>query len=73
VATTAGNVWAVGHTGKSSLIARWNGSNWTRVPSPNLGSDSELFAVAGQSAGNAWAVGIFSDGGPDQTFAVHCC
>ncbi|HEX9622793.1 MAG TPA: hypothetical protein VF979_00335, partial [Streptosporangiaceae bacterium] len=73
VATTAGNVWAVGHTGKSSLIVRWNGSGWTRVPSPNPGSSSELFGVAAQSVGNAWAVGIFSDGGSQRTFAVHCC
>jgi hypothetical protein len=55
------------------LAAGWNGSRWARVPSPNLGTTAQLFAVAATSASNAWAVGIFSDGTEDHPLAVHCC
>jgi hypothetical protein len=84
--TSATDTWAVGSTGpsgpsgsakaitsNSTLILHWDGSVWTRVPSPNAGISAELFAVAASSAGNIWAVGESSDGRKDYTFAVHCC
>jgi hypothetical protein len=58
--------WAVGHgddfsTLKSTtFILRWNGTQWSRVPSPNPGGSTlpnKLFDVAVVSATNAWAVG----------------
>jgi hypothetical protein len=62
--------WAVGaytnaQQGQSTLLARWDGSAWTRVPSPNPG---ELTGVAATSATNAWAVG-YSD--PLTTLILH--
>jgi len=66
VATTSpGNAWAVGYylnhqSGASTLIARWNGTTWKQVPSPNPGGPTGanyLFGVAASSATNAWAVG----------------
>jgi hypothetical protein len=63
--TSSANAWAVGYylnhqSGASTLIARWNGTTWTQVPSPNPGGPTAgnyLFGVAATSATNAWAVG----------------
>ena len=60
-ATTAGGAWAVGDiTGGGpgiSLILRWNGTVWKRVPSPTPAGGAGLFGVAAVSARGAWAVG----------------
>lgn len=69
-----------------SLAEHWNGTAWTVVPtpSPDAGlnilsgvaavSATEAWAV-GQSvaASHVWAAGDFSNGGPSQAFAIHCC
>jgi hypothetical protein len=62
-ALSATSAWAVGTTvGKSgrmaSLIERWNGTSWARVPSP---AADLLVSATATSARNAWAVG-FSTG-----------
>lgn len=50
-----------------TLLLQWNGSTWTRVPSPSLGSSfgpgSFLAGVAASSPSNAWAVGSYHIGG----------
>jgi hypothetical protein len=64
-ATSASNAWAVGGTESGSgpgevittLIARWNGTGWTRVPSPSPAGGAALLSVAATSLTNAWAVG----------------
>ena len=57
-ATSAGNAWAVGSDGSGkTLIVHWNGTAWTRVPSPSPGTFAALSGVAATSATNAWAVG----------------
>jgi hypothetical protein len=73
-ATGAGNALAVGTSfdGKAtrSLIARWDGAVWTRVPSPDPGGPDRftgLFGVAAISAKSAWAVGSYSNGKARQT------
>jgi len=56
-ATSVSNAWAVGSAGSGkTLILRWNGKTWKRVPSPSP-SGSYLAGVAATSARNAWAVG----------------
>ena len=60
-ATSAGNAWAVGDISCGcgpgpSLILRWNGTTWKRVPSPPAGG-AALRGVAATSARSAWAVG----------------
>ena len=76
-AFSASNAWAVGtqiiSTSRNTIIMRWNGSTWRQVPSPNPGQASELAGVAATSATSVWAVGDFSDGGPSQVLATHCC
>jgi len=60
--TSASNAWAVGWTcvpGPSrpkSLIERWNGIAWKRVPSPNPAGTAALFSLAAATAPSAWAV-----------------
>jgi hypothetical protein len=69
-ATPAGTAWAVGCTGgcftadghgllstSATLILRWNGTAWTRVPSPNPGPFAYLSSVTATSSSDAWAVG----------------
>jgi hypothetical protein len=63
-ALSATSAWAVGATVDkprrlASLIERWNGTSWARVPSPAV---ALLVSVTATSARNAWAVG-FSTGG----------
>jgi len=71
--TSASDTWAVGSSGTETLILHWDGSAWTRVPSPATGTNAQLFSVAASSAGNMWAVGEFSDGTTVFTLAAHCC
>jgi hypothetical protein len=78
-ATSARNVWAVGHTGGTSegngqttLIEHWNGVRWTRVPSPDpAGVGNILAGVSATSAGNAWAVGQNNTGTVDHSLILH--
>ncbi len=69
-ATSARSAWAVGVAGNpgslrsQTLILRWTGTAWTRVPSPAPGAGGALNAVAATSARNAVAVGATSHGQP---------
>jgi hypothetical protein len=54
------DVWAIGDADYSSdtLILHWDGTRWSRVTSPNPGSDAnELSGVSAVSPTDAWAVG----------------
>lgn len=53
------NAWAVGwnEPNDHNLIARWDGSAWSIVPSIPLGDHDELNAVANVSDKELWAVG----------------
>ena len=60
------DVWAVGTFNGSNnnsainetITEHWNGSAWTLVPSPNVGTKgSSLFAVSAASTNDVWAVG----------------
>jgi hypothetical protein len=71
----ANTAWAVGFSGRKSLILGWNGHSWAQVPSPSLGSERDTLAgVAAGSTSNVWAVGTFvNTTGPSQALALHCC
>ena len=62
---SANDVWAVGEatdaTGRQlTLTEHWNGTAWSVVASPNVGSGfNVLFAAAAVSANDVWAVGEF--------------
>ena len=66
-ASSANNVWAVGNfrstttsTVFQTLVEHWNGSSWSIVSSPNVGSlGSSLSGVTAVSANNVWVVGSY--------------
>jgi hypothetical protein len=49
---------AVASPAAQTLILRWNGSGWKRVPSPKPAGGSALFGVATSGTHSAWAVGL---------------
>jgi hypothetical protein len=72
------DVWAVGSfalTGFSpsqTLIEHWNGTSWSVVTSPNVGTQTnELLGVTAVSASDIWAVGDFNNGTGPQTLIEH--
>jgi len=74
---SASDVWAVGYSHTSSggteslqtLIEHWNGTSWSVVSSPNVGSDDVLNGVAVVSATDIWAVGYANN--ESQTLIEH--
>ena len=79
VAVVSCQAWAVGDysngTARRTLIERWNGTKWTKMPSPSPGSAvNGLSSVTATSASDAWAVGdyIANVGGfPHETLIEH--
>jgi len=74
------DAWAVGESlatdpgSYRTLILRWNGQAWTRVPSPDPGSSyTTLSGVSAISPDDAWAVGMYSSnqGLTDSTLALR--
>ena len=72
VAGSAPNdLWAVGYSrdlpygnrARHSLIEHYDGSAWSRVPSPDVDTQTVLYGVAALSSTNAWAVGYASNKG----------
>ncbi|HMA36880.1 MAG TPA: S-layer homology domain-containing protein, partial [Chloroflexia bacterium] len=66
-AVAANDVWAVGYwaNGQSpqTLVEHWNGSTWSVVASPNVGTgDNNLYGVAAVAANDVWAVGDYFNG-----------
>ena len=62
------DVWAVGWAKNASgvpttLIEHWNGTAWSVVPSPNVGTvDNILAGVAAVASTDVWAVGSTATG-----------
>ena len=75
-AVSANDVWAVGYCPMAAraqtLVEHWNGSAWSVVPSPNVGTtDNDLNGVAAVSASDVWAVGYASMILPDASRAIQ--
>src|SRR5207253_8357133 len=65
---SANDIWAVGDFSVSSiyqtLAEHWNGTSWSIVSSPNIGTNSDRFlGVSAVSANDVWAVGTYSTDG----------
>jgi hypothetical protein len=66
---------------EDTLLAQWNGTRWTRVPTPSPGTpngidNNELQGLAASSPSNAWAAGWYVLGHPYtgltyQTLMLH--
>lgn len=67
VALNTNNVWAVGSTNNTggysqTLIEHWNGSAWSIVSSPNIGTESNnLTGITAVSKNDLWTVGSYTD------------
>jgi len=66
---SASECWAVGYSGSGSenraLIERWDGTSWSIVSSPNIGTGAnQLFSVACTSDTDCWTVGRYYPGPP---------
>jgi hypothetical protein len=75
-AVATNDVWAVGYYSNpgvdQALIVRWNGSTWSAVPSPNVGSDvNTLNDIGAVAADDIWAVGSYDAGTAYQTLIEH--
>jgi hypothetical protein len=70
-AVSADDIWAVGTANAQTLIVHWNGSGWSRVPSPNVGSRNILHGLAVVSANDVWAVGYYGPAGTGQALILH--
>ncbi len=77
VAVSADDVWAVGYYGvgtssSETLILHWDGSAWSIVPNPGVGSSFNfLSTVAAVSTDDVWAVGYYVQNGHGQTLTMH--
>ena len=77
-AHSSNDVWAVGYTevnlgNYQTLTEHWNGSKWSIVPSPNVGSVGDaLYGVVDVSSKDIWAVGDDSvNFSTSQTLILH--
>ena len=82
--TSASDVWAVGsnlvgngpNSTYQTLTEHWNGSQWSVVQTPNIGSGGDYFqGIAADSANDIWTVGAYVDVANHQqlTMIQHCC
>src|SRR6266699_3403445 len=72
------DVWAVGSfapqgfSPSQTLIEHWNGTTWSVVASPNVGTQlNGLNGVTAVSTSDIWAVGQFNNGTGQQTLIEH--
>lgn len=80
-AVSSSDVWAVGTyqatpgSNPQTLVEHWDGTQWSIVASPNVGtSGSGLSGVIAVAANNIWAVGFYtinSGSGINQTLVEH--
>lgn len=80
-AASSNDVWAVGTDEASStsaertLIEHWDGTGWSVVPSPNVGTGyNSLSGVAAISSNDVWAVGSYEESNypyDNQTLIEH--
>jgi hypothetical protein len=78
--TSATDGWAVGYADNSaaedlSLVLHWDGTSWTRMPSPTPGlrnGGTQLTGVSALTGSDAWASGLFdTNGGEEGTVLLH--
>jgi len=71
------DAWAVGTYRDASfrdltLALHWDGSAWTVIPTPNVGTHTDfLYDVDASSSTDAWAVGLDNPGAPYKTLIEH--
>src|SRR5207244_3869919 len=69
VSGSGNDVWAVGEYSGGTLTMHWDGSAWSVVPSPSIGTDRNLLTGVSGSGNDVWAVGYYTFFG--QTLTLH--
>jgi hypothetical protein len=74
--SSTSDCWSVGYYQNGSvyqtLTEHWNGSSWSLVGSPNVGTQSNYFtSVTCSSASDCWATGYNGASGSYQTLTEH--
>jgi hypothetical protein len=71
-AISSTDAWMVGVGRGGTLILHWNGTAWSRTPSPSPGLHAGLLGVSATSAASAWAVGFYAtSAGQPRTLIMH--
>jgi hypothetical protein len=78
-ALASDDVWAVGSYSSEEtdhwaqpLVEHWDGAAWSVVPSPSIGTSSELRGVAALAPNEIWAVGTtYTGGAHNETLVLH--
>lgn len=77
-AVSPDDIWAVGTTKDDwttpePFIVHWDGTAWTHVPAPGVGTEwDHLLSVSGAAANDVWAVGDYRHaGGTEKTLVLH--
>jgi len=65
------NVWAVGSGQLQTLAEHWDGTSWSQVPVPSLGTYSALTGVTVRGNNDLWASGTHLNQGTPQPFTEH--
>jgi hypothetical protein len=68
------DVWAVGFQGNpffTTLTEHWDGSRWSKVPSPSPGVYAALYAVSANGPDDVWSVGYQRTGDRYLTVTLH--
>jgi carboxypeptidase family protein len=61
LAQAPSDVWAVGTNNVGTVVAHWDGTTWSDVPSPDPGSGGFLNEIAATAPNQFWAVGSYFD------------
>ncbi len=79
-AASANDIWTVGrYINKSNvsltLIQHWDGTQWSIVPSPNVGLGNNILqGLTVISTNDVWAVGAYANSSNiNRTLILHCC
>ncbi|MBF6613969.1 MAG: S-layer homology domain-containing protein [Chloroflexi bacterium] len=72
---TSDDVWAFGSFDRNSinkiLVERWDGTQWSIMPVPNINIDTILFASVALGSNDIWVVGGDFTGTRNETFTMH--
>ena len=72
-AIASNDIWVVGSTKDTAHAIRtgaehWNGSSWSQVPAPDVGTGANaLNGVDASASNNVWAVGYSTSSGRQNT------
>jgi hypothetical protein len=61
-AVASNDVWAVGRDDYGPMIIHYDGSSWSRVPTPEANRSGELAGVDSAAPDNLWAAGVYPVG-----------